>query len=130
MKLSKKLLSSFAVVILCCSLLGNSLSVNAASSFTNSTTQNQAFAVPEGGWSILNVEVTYTERYTTSGNNNTLNHRTKSVLFTRAYATSCPTISLLNVKHSNNTYFTNWISDAVMYPPSWDGCSSQSIMTL
>ncbi|MFA9379282.1 MAG: hypothetical protein ACERKZ_21435 [Lachnotalea sp.] len=46
----------------------------------------------------------------------------KCVFFTRAYATSCPIVSLLSVKHSNGTSFTDWNKGSVYVDTSlWDG---------
>lgn len=45
----------------------------------------------------------------------------KNSFVKQAYATSCPTVSLLSVKHSNGTYFTSWEKGSVYVDTSlWD----------
>ncbi|MBR1692666.1 MAG: hypothetical protein IJ711_07815 [Lachnospiraceae bacterium] len=124
MKINRRFLGCLSMVVILSCFAGQTLSLKAASLFSNSTTKKQLFAVPEGGWSSINVKVDYIERYSSSGNNNTLNHRSKCVSYARAYATSCPTVSVGNVAHSNGKSFTSWTKEAVMYDGSvWDGCS-------
>ena len=127
MKVGKRTVCCMTVAVIFSVLLGRTLSVNAGNFFRDSTTKKQLFAVPEGGWSSINVEVQYVEKYSTSGNNNTFNERQKWVSYLRTYATSCPVVSLGNVKHSNDTYFTSWIQDTVIFDPNkWEGCACWS----
>ncbi len=94
---------------------------------SNETSQSQLFAVPEGGWSSINVLVQYEESYTTDAYYNTFYERERIVSFKRAYATTCPVVSLLNVKHEldeNEHYFETWVKGDIMYSPNtWDGCT-------
>ena len=96
----------------------------------DTTSKTQLFAVPEGGWSTITVEVTYAEEYTTDAYYNNFNKRERSVLFKRAYVTSCPIVRFLNIVHTANTYskaFSSFEAQAVMYDSTkWDGCALES----
>ena len=99
-------------------------SVHAAQSIRNSASQAELFAVPEGGWSSINVSVTYAEYYNASGNNNIFNRREKILNFKRAYVSSIPTATLGPVTHSNNKSFTSWTRGSLWVDASkWDGGS-------
>lgn len=127
MKLWKRLLFCMSITVLASLFWGRTLTVDAADFFSETTTKKQLFAVPEGGWSSINVEVQYVEKYSTSGSNHTFYERQKWVSYLRTYATSCPAVSLGNVKHSNDTYFTSWIQDTVIFDPNkWEGCACWS----
>lgn len=111
-------------MLMCFYLFGSAISVKAASSFSNSTTAKQLFAVPGGGWSSINVKVIYRENYIFNGSKNILNNREKTVFFKRAYATSCPTVTLGNVSHSNGTVFSSWCRSELWIDSSkWDSGS-------
>lgn len=70
-------------------------------------------------------EVTYSEKYTTNGSFNTLNERTKMVVYRRGYAFECPYIVLYDVRHSNNNLFNTWTNTGIIYSPTtWDGGSA------
>lgn len=96
-----------------------------AASFSNSVEKKQVFGVPNGGWSTITVKVTYSEEYSPVGNGASisLNKRQKIVMWQRAYATSCPTVQLLNIKHSNGTTFSSFSTISIMYGAPWQGAN-------
>lgn len=126
MKLSKKTFLFISLLALGLLILPINLKeADAASSmFRESKTDSALFAVPEGGWASIYVEVSYQENYTTSGNNNILNKRYKTALFRASYATSKPYITLGNAIHSNGKTFSSWTSQSSIYGQDWDGCLS------
>jgi len=109
------LLTCFAIT------LSNYIPALAASSPLNTTsTKTFLFAVPEGGWSSLKIEMSYYEYFSTKGSNNTFSKRVRSYLGQRNYATSVPIMSIDLVSHSNGTSFSSWKSQDVIYDSSWD----------
>ena len=126
MKKKIRILSIFCcAILLCVSFFNLSLVVQAGNAFRNSDTKHQLFAVPEGGWSSITVEVTYTEMYNSSLGTINLYERSNDVAFIRGYATSMPTVSALNVKHSNGKYFQSWTQQQIIWDPTKrDGCDS------
>lgn len=113
--------------LLCCLLVAISISnkVYAVNAYSNTETKSVLFSVPDGGWSSMTAEVTYSEKYTTNGSFNTLNERTKMVVYRRGYAFECPYIVLYDVRHSNNNLFNTWTNTGIIYSPTtWDGGSA------
>ena len=97
----------------------------AASSISNSKTDSALFAVPEGGWASINIEVIYREGYTSSGSTNTFNSRTRTITYSSIGATTLPYASTGYVSHSNGTSFTSWTRETFMYDGSkWNGGNS------
>lgn len=107
----------------CCLIFSATSMTTHAAFYSNSTTKRQLFAVPEGGWSSVYARVTYQEDYDSSGTNVTLKKRDKSVVYQIGAATTRPTISLLNVKHSSGKVFNSWQRGSLMYGPEWHGGS-------
>ena len=127
---AKKVVWGLIISLFSCFILAAPLDVNAANYISDSVEKRHLFAVPGGGWSTITVEVTYTEKYTTGAYYNTFPERERCVLFRRAYATECPTVSVTSVRHSLNDYskyFTSWEENTVMFSPTeWDGCEDES----
>lgn len=120
--MKKILLYVIVCIMLCISVSKKAYAVNA---YSNTETRAILFAVPDGGWSSMRAEITYSEKYTTNGGINTFNERSKTVQYKRGYVTSCPYISLYNVRHSNNNSFTTWYSTGVLFDPNaWDGAGN------
>ncbi|PXV87364.1 hypothetical protein C8E03_110125 [Lachnotalea glycerini] len=114
-KKNTKFIVGFFMTVMCFAMFNVSVK---AESLTNSTTKSYLFAVAEGGWSSINMKVMYSENYTKSGNYNKFTSRSKSVLCTRAYATSCPEVYILNVKHSNDKTFSDWTIGSMIFDSS------------
>lgn len=98
-----------------------------AAALSNTNTQSFWFAVPDGGHSSAKVQITHTERYSSSGSNNTFNERNYSYVYTRAGATVTPQIIVPYPRHynsSNNVIaeFASWYQNGVIIDPNvWDG---------
>lgn len=124
MKYWKYFVFGLSIIVTLSFLTVHSFTVNARSDFfSNSTTNRRLFAVPEGGYSSIYVEVKYMEKYTTSGNLHTFAERSKIVSYLRGFATSCPNVFLDNVSHSNGKLFKSWTQNQVIFDPTkWDGC--------
>jgi hypothetical protein len=124
MKIVKKIMVLCLVGIFILEITGTySVRVKAAQSdlLHNSTTKNQIFAVPEGGWSTITAKVDYFEYYNPSGSNNNFTSRSKMAVYVSSGATSTPYITLGNVIHSNNKSFTSWSPISIIYDGSkWD----------
>lgn len=127
MKIYNQNAKKYFVILVLCSLLTvvmvPTLHAYAASSPLNKTVkQTEIFPVPEGGWSSIDVEVSYSEHFkeNTSGSNK-FYQRDKIVVFNRSYATSAPVCKLYNVVHSNNATFSKWQSMSVLFGSGWQG---------
>lgn len=121
----KRMIVICLVTIMSLGVLGTS-SVNVcayeSNNVHNSTTKKQLFAVPEGGWSSINVKVDYYEYYVPSGTNNKFTSRSKVIVYAAAAATSTPYVTLGNVKHSNDKTFSSWNTISIIYDgDKWDG---------
>lgn len=128
----KRVVVSKGIVMVLCSLIlavfggKYTFESNAAASFSNSTEKAQLFAVPNGGWSTITAKVMYSEEYSPVGNGTSisLNRRDKSVLWRREYATTSPTVQILNIKHSNGKVFNNYTKEQTIYGAPWQGGST------
>lgn len=120
----KKYKISLLLAMLVSVICFTTVPVSAASTLSKSTTKKQLFAVPEGGWSSIRVNVEYYDIYTVSGTKNKFSSRKKSVVYKRAAATSMPAVKVHNVKHSNGKVFSSWTKGQIMFDPNnWDGGS-------
>lgn len=126
---SKKFIVGIIIAVLMVSfnIFNFSVYTNAAAAnFSNSVEKTQLFAVPNGGWSTVTAKVEYIEEYAPAGGADiTLKKRWRSVLWRREYATSCPTIQILNIKHSNGKVFSSFTREQTIYGAPWQGSSSE-----
>lgn len=126
-KKSKKLTVCIMITMLMMNFNVFNFSILAeAASFSNSVEKAQLFAVPEGGWSTITAKVGYTEEYNpVTSSQIALNKRHRTVMWRREYATSCPTIQLLNIGHSNGKSFSSFSKEQLLYGASWQGASGE-----
>ena len=106
--MNKKFFIFLSVALIFCMVRVKTTPIHAASKFSKTEPESQLFAVPEGGYSSINIKAGYDEEYTSSNGYNTLYRRTKWAIYKSAYATSSPYIVLDNVSHSNGKIFSNW----------------------
>ncbi len=89
------------------------------------------FAVPEGGWSSITVNMNYTERYTKYDSiTNKFYSRECFFAYKSAYATSMPVGNVVSIKHYTNSggelhHFTKWNDLAVVVQPGYNGIWSK-----
>lgn len=118
----KKYKISLLLVMLVSVICFATVPVSAASTLSKLTTKKQLFAVPEGGWSSIRVNVKYYEIYTVSGTKNNFSSRKKSVVYKRAAVTYANT-----TKVTGNLPFTLSCSGGV--PASSAGSVSMALKT-
>lgn len=87
---------------------------------SNKVADEQLWAVPEGGWSYIKYEVSYTEEYTynTQTGLNEFFPREKYMAYMATGATSVPYIIMGNVQYSNGILINEWTPGDVMYDPN------------
>lgn len=93
---------------------------------TNEYKNVYLFAVPEGGWPSISVDLSYLERYTNyDSTNNKFYSRECVFAYKTAYATSKPGGQILTIKHYSGSgrelhNFTTWNDLAVATEPAYD----------
>ena len=133
--LKKMMIVAVAMIIGCSTMLLYSNNAQAAS-WKRSSVEDAliTFWVPEGGISSIQYTVRYVENYTTSGSNSTFSSRRRTCFGKTPYATSNPTLSLLNVSHRNASGTTlatmsSWTSVAGIFPGDVTFCGSSENTT-
>ncbi len=96
------------------------VNAHAAEKKSNKVADEQLWAVPEGGWSYIKYEVSYTEEYTynTQTGLNEFFPREKYMAYMATGATSVPYIIMGNVQYSNGILINEWTPGDVMYDPN------------
>lgn len=104
----------------------HSTSASAAYALNKNYENSYLFAVPEGGWSSISVNINYTERYTKyDSTTNKFYSRECVFAYKSAYATSKPVGNVIAIKHFTKSggelhHFTKWNDLAVIVPTGYD----------
>lgn len=109
----KKIIAIALTIMLGCSMFAPT--ANAKEFLKCEDTVSKMFAIPEGGWSSINVNVSYYEYYTVNGNNAVFSERCQFYLENSAGATEPPYVRPGNVVHSNDKVFKNWSRQSIIY---------------
>ncbi len=103
-----------------------STNASAAYALNKNYENSYLFAVPEGGWSSIYVNINYTERYTKyDSSTNKFYSRECIFVYKSSYATSKPVGNVATIKHFTKSggelhHFTKWNDFAVVVPTSYD----------
>lgn len=128
--MNKNIFKSIALSLILVSFVAIFYNSNSVSAQTYALTKEYnnvyLFAVPEGGWSSITVDLNYVERYTKyDASNNKYYSRECLFAYKTAYATSKPGGEVLTIKHYSGSgrelhNFTKWNDMAVIIEPGYD----------